>query len=178
MQKSSSPVSVFDLVESDLRPIAEGFGILLFCHLMIERLLEELLWCAGKQVGEDWEKELIGTSFHRKLGACQHRKISFEGQSTPIISGELRDALDYLNDLRNRTAHDYNRPLTFEEVHYYVALLGRAGVDFTDHIDADGATARELGYTDPFALLHEATKHLFSDLGYVLERAGGPDLVA
>lgn len=178
MKKSFGPVSVFDLLELDLRPIAEGFGILLFCHLMIERLLEELLWCAGKQVGEDWEKELRDTSFHRKLGACENRVISIDGEAYPIISGELRDALDYLNELRNRTAHDYNRPLTFEEVHYYVALLGQAGIDFTDDFASDPATARELGYVDPFGLLHEATKHVFIDLGYDLERAGGPDLVA
>ena len=152
--------------------------MLLFCHVMIERLLEELLWCAGKQAGSDWKKELAETSFYRKLGACQNRVISFDGETVPIISSELRDALDYLNELRTRTAHDYNRPLTFEEVHYYVALLGQAGIEFTDHLDTDPATARELGYTDPFSLLHEATKHLFSDLGFVLSRAGGPDLVA
>lgn len=177
MKKSFLPVSVFDLVETDLRPVAEGFGMLLFCHLMVERLLEELLWCAGEQVGGDWKKELAETSFHRKLGACQNRVICCDGEMVPIISSELRDALDYLNELRNRTAHDYNRPLTFEEVHYYVALLGQAGIDFTDHFDADPTSARGLGYTDPFSLLHEATKHLFSDLGFLLLKAGGPDLV-
>lgn len=178
MKKASKPVAIFDLLEFDLESMSQEFGILLFCHLMIERALEELLWHAGIQKGEDWQSELSKKSFYRKVGACQHRTIRVSGKEQKIISDELADALLYLNELRNRSAHHYNEPLSFKEVHFFVGMLAQAKIDFTDDIAASPRQAVELGYSGIFSLFHESTKHLFFELGFLLEEAGGPNLVS
>lgn len=95
-----------------------------------------------------------------------------------VISPELATALRSLNDLRNRIAHEYKTPLTYEEVHAYVAALEAANVDFTDHFASNPKAARELGYDDIFGLMHEATKHLFFDLGFTLDDASGDNLIS
>jgi hypothetical protein len=178
MVNQKKPVAVFDLVTWDVMKVSEEIGMLLFCHLMVERMMEELLAHAGRQRGEDWEAELSDTSFFRKVGACRHRTIEAGGQQQPIISGNLADALLMLNDLRNRTAHRYNEPLTYSEVHAYVARLEAAQVEFTDHFASSEAAARSLGYHEISALLHESTKHLVFELGFTLDKAGGPNLIA
>ena len=179
MPKSAkAPVAVFDLLELDLDDLTRDFGIVLFCHLMIERALEELLARAGEQHGEDWRAEFADLKFHRKVGACEARMIQVAGDLRPIISRELAAALRTLNDLRNRISHEYKTPLTFEEVHAYVAALAAAGVDFTDDFAGSPHAARDLGYVDIFGLMHEATKHLFFELGFTLEEAGDDNLIA
>lgn len=179
MRKSvKAPVAVFDLLELDLDELTRNFGIVLFCHLMIERALEELLARAGEQCGEDWRAEFADLKFHRKVGACEARTIQVDGNPRQIISRELAEALRTLNGLRNRISHEYKTPLTFEEVHAYVAALEAAGVDFSDDFAASPHMARELGYEGVFGLMHEATKHLFFELGFTLEGAGGDNLIA
>ncbi|HZF42992.1 MAG TPA: hypothetical protein VEZ48_06250 [Sphingomonadaceae bacterium] len=170
-------VSVFDLLEPDLERLTRDFGILLFCHLMIEHALEELLARAGEQRGEDWRAEFADLKFHRKIGACEARTIQIGADWQPIISPQLANALRCLNDLRNRIAHEYKTPLSYEEVHAYVAALEAAHVDFTDHFASSANAARGLGYGDIFGLMHESTKHLFFELGFTLEEAGGPNLI-
>lgn len=177
-QSAKASVAVFDLLELDLDELTRDFGIVLFCHMMIERALEELLARAGEQQGEDWRAEFTDLKFHRKVGACEARTIQVDGHPRPIISRALAAALRTLNDLRNRIAHEYKTPLTFEEVHAYVAALEAASVDFTDDFAASPQSARELGYEDIFGLMHEATKHLFFELGFTLHRAGGDNLIA
>jgi signal transduction histidine kinase len=177
-QSPTVPIAVFDLLELDLGQLTRDFGIVLFCHLMIERALEELLARAGEQLGEDWRAEFADLKFHRKVGACEARMIQVGGHLRPIISRELAAALRTLNDLRNRISHEYKTPLTFEDVHAYVAALEAAGVDFTDHFATSPQAARGLGYEGIFGLMHEATKHLFSELGFILDEAGGDNLIA
>ena len=175
---AKAPVAVFDLLDLELDELTRDFGIVLFCHLMIERALEELLARAGEQRGEDWRAEFADLKFHRKVGACEARTIQVGGVWEPIISPELAAALRTLNELRNRISHEYKTPLTFDDVHGYTAALEAAGVDFTDGFAASPRAARELGYEDIFGLMHEATKHLFFELGLTLERAGGDNMIA
>jgi hypothetical protein len=177
MSTPKNPVTVLGLVESDIQRLSEEFGMLLFSHLMVERVLEEILAHAGRQHGEDWEKELEGTSFFRKVGACKHRTIEVDCRWEQIVSNELGDALLFLNDLRNRIAHRYNEPLSYAEVHEFARRLEAAGVEFTDHLASSEDAARDLGYDAIFPLLHESTKHLVFELGFKLQEAGGPDLV-
>ncbi len=140
---------------------------------MIERALEELLARAGEQRGQDWRMEFSDLKFHRKVGACEARAIKVGSDWKPIISPELATALRSLNDLRNRLAHEYKTPLTCEEVHAYVAALEAANVEFTGHFASSPEAARELGYDDIFDLMHESSKHLFFELGFTLDDAGG-----
>lgn len=177
MQKSKAPVAVFDLLELNLDVVTRDFGILLFCHLMVERALEELLAHAGEQHGEDWRTEFADLRFHRKVGACEARTIRVGADWRPIISSELAEALRTLNDLRNRIAHEYRTPLTYDEVHAYVVKLEAAQVDFTDHLANSPQAAQDLGYEDIFSLMHESTKHLFFELGITLDEAGGLNLI-
>jgi hypothetical protein len=178
LNSAKASVAVFDLLELDLDRLTRDFGIVLFCHLMIERALEELLARAGEQRGEDWRAEFADLRFHRKVGACEARTILIGSEWTPIISPALAKALRSLNDLRNRIAHEYKTPLSYDEVHTYVAALEAARVDFTDHFASSTQAARELGYDDIFSLMHESTKHLFFELGFTLEAAGGENLIS
>lgn len=178
MQRPKENVAIFDLLELDLERLTRDFGIVLFCHLMIERALEELLARAGEQHGKDWRAEFADLKFHRKVGACEARTIQTGTDWKPILSPEAATALRSLNDLRNRIAHEYKTPLTYDEVHAYVAALERARVDFTDDFATSPQAARELGYEDIFGLMQEATKHLFFELGYLLQEAGGKDLIS
>lgn len=177
MRKIKVPVAVFDLLELNLENLARDFGIVLFCHLMVERALEELLARAGEQHGQDWRREFADLTFHRKVSACEARTIRMGLDWQPIISNELASALRMLNDLRNRIAHEYKTPLNFDEVHTYVATLEAARVDFTDNFAASPDDARRLGYDDIFRLMHESTKHLFMELGHTLAEADGADLI-
>jgi len=68
-------VTVFDLLELELDQMTRDFGIVLFCHLMIERGPEELLARAGEQHGQNWRAEFADLKFHRKIGACEARTI-------------------------------------------------------------------------------------------------------
>lgn len=150
-------------------------GSVLFCHLLIEQVLYELLAHAARQAGTPLAPAETLT-FADKIRRGRTTDLVVAGDARPILSETLADALLELNRLRVSLAHTYGASPTLEEIHDVVAALEVAGVDFTDDMAASPARARAYGY-DGVGLILEATKHTFFDLAWRLAEAGGPSLV-
>lgn len=168
--------TVFELLDDSRSENMEWIGFILFCHLMIEQLLLELITHACSQKGQPLGDKAVDT-FFKKVGMAETTIIQVAGAATPIIDASMADALRLFNKLRNRLAHTYGVVPTAHDIHNVVHAFGEAGVDFTDNFADSLDAAVELGY-DPQGMLHEAVKHVFLDLGLLLLEAGGPDRIA
>ncbi|MEW6538889.1 MAG: hypothetical protein AB1448_09930 [Pseudomonadota bacterium] len=149
-------------------------GSVLFCHLMLEQILYELLAHAASQSGSPITAP-ENIVFADKVRRGQSTQILVNQKPRPILAAEMADALLALNNLRVSLAHTYGASPSFESVHAVAAAFEAAGVDFTDDMASGPARAREYGY-EATGLVEEATKHAFFDLALLLLEAGGPDL--
>lgn len=174
--RNPSQATIFDLLDKSMPEHALYIGTVLFCHLIVEQILYDLLAHAHAQCSKPLTAS-ENLSFSKKVDRCTRTLILIDGDSRPILSPELAAALLMLNDLRNSMAHTYKIIPSYEEIHRVVRALGAAGVDFTDDFDATPTVARSYGY-DELGMLEEAVKHLFFDLGWVLLEAGGPDIIS
>ena len=168
--------TIFDLLDESMNEHAIYIGTILFCHLIVEQVLYELLAHAHAQRSEPLTAS-EKLSFAQKIDRCTRTYIAVDGRSRPILSPKLAAALRMLNDLRNKMAHTYKVIPSYEQVHSIVRALGDAGIDFTDNFDATPVVAGSYGY-DELGMLEESVKHLLLDLGFVLLEAGGPNIIS
>ncbi|SOB92802.1 hypothetical protein [Thalassospira xiamenensis] len=172
----TSRATIFDLLDDSHSENIEWIGTLLFSHLMIEQILEELLIHAFSQNGQ-----AIGASklkgFANKTILAEATSISVDGRMQAILSPSLAAALRKFNQLRNTLAHTYGVIPSTQELHDIVASFEKAGVDFSDHMASSIESAEELGY-DAQTMLHECTKNVFFHLGFLLAEAGGPNRIS
>ena len=151
-------------------------GSVLFCHLMLEQVLYELLAHAAAQDGQSITAP-ENIVFADKVRRGRTSLISVEGTRQPILTDEMADGLLALNNLRISLAHTYGASPAFEAVHGIASAFEKAGVDFTDDMASGPDRARECGY-DATTLVEETTRHVFLHLAAILFVAGGPDFAA
>ncbi len=164
-----------DLLAAGTDENRECIGRVLFCHLLIEQMLYEILTysCSASGVVLPPRQKM---TFATKVSKCRTNTLMIDGEQRAILSAPLAEAILELNSLRNSLAHEYNFVPDSEIVHGILKSLNKAGVDFTDNLADSLEVAHSLGY-DKLAMIEEATKHLFFELAFVLREAGGADLV-
>lgn len=163
-------VTVDNLLRPSMREHVRYIGTVLFCHLLVEQLLYELLAGSNAQRGFP-VAPLEKITFAKLVDRCERETIRTADGTRTIITPNLADALRALNALRVSMAHTIEFVPSYEAVHEVVRSLGAAGVEFTDGMDASPGTAREYGY-DELGMLEEATKHLMFDLEHTLAETG------
>lgn len=163
-------VTIDNLLRPGMREHVRYIGTVLYCHLLVEQLLYELLQGSNAQRGLPLAP-LEKITFAKLVDRCEREPIRTADGSRPIITTGLADALRKLNALRISMAHSIEFVPSYEAVHEVVRSLGAAGVEFTDGIDGSPETARDYGY-DELGMLEEATKHLMFDLEYTLAETG------
>lgn len=172
---TTDKITIDDLMMPIMNEHVRYIGTVLYCHLLVEQFLYELLDHACRQSNTPLAP-FGKITFAKLVDRCEREPIRIKGAAKPIISADLGDALRKLNNLRISMAHTINFEPSYKAMHDIAHDLGKAGVDFTDDMDTSEEIAREYGY-DELGLLEEAVKHLLFDLGFMLAEAGGRDVI-
>ena len=123
-------------------------------HLTTEALLERMLL---RKLADPTALDFERMMFAQKLSLVR---------ALGLIERPIFELLRKMNTLRNKFSHKLGYSPTFEEIHALVVEAGRAGVDFSDGIDApDPGYARSLNY-DHAGLFNALFRNVFYEIAW------------
>lgn len=130
-------------------------GAFLTGHLVLDSILVLMLETSPEETDQgkyfDW-------SFHRKTNASENRGLIHNGMACFLLE---------VNNIRNRLAHELDKPISFDEAFLLAKKAANAGVEFSDDtIHSDREKSEE--WYGIHGIIQEVFQNASQDLLFLL----------